>query len=84
MPRPPVPQAKHLQYVSGVSVSSYWLSAYAWDLINSSIPIILTVIIFAIFNVEAYSGTGLAAVFIILVSSKLRSLHLWFVCLFVC
>ena len=50
-------------------MTSYWLAAYAWDLINSLIPIIVTIIIFACFNVEAYSGVALGAVFLVLVSS---------------
>ena len=66
-PPPPPPQAKHLQFVSGVSPTSYWLSAFAWDMINAMVPVILTIILFACFQLEAYSGPALGAVFIVLV-----------------
>lgn len=78
LPSPPLlplpslhPQAKHLQYVSGVSPTSYWLSSYAWDLINSLLPVVLSVILFAAFQVEAYSGDALGAIFVILVRELL-------------
>jgi hypothetical protein len=31
-------KAKHLQTVSGVTPSAYWLSSYAWDVINYQLP----------------------------------------------
>lgn len=61
-------QIKHLQFLSGLHSSSYWLASYAWDLLNTLIPIILTVIIFAAFQVDAFSSSeALGAIFIVLV-----------------
>lgn len=61
-------QAKHLQFVSGVHTTSYWLANFAWDLLNAAVPIIITLILFAAFQVDAYSGEGLGAVFLLFVS----------------
>ena len=61
-------QAKHIQFVSGVQASSYWLSTFAFDLLNALIPSILTFILFAAFNLEGYRGENLAAIFLLLVS----------------
>ena len=60
-------QAKHLQFVSGVDVTSFWISTYAWDLLNALVPVVLSVILFAAFQVEGYTGDGLAGVFLLLV-----------------
>ncbi len=61
-------QAKHLQFVSGVFPSSYWLATFAWDLLNALVPVIVSVILFAAFQVDAFTGEGLAAIFVLLVS----------------
>ena len=61
-------QAKHLQFVSGVHTTSYWLANLTWDLLNGAVPIIISFILFAAFQVEAYSGEGLAAVLLLFVS----------------
>ena len=62
-------QAKHIQYVSGVHTSSYWLSTFAWDLLNSLGPIVASIILFAAFQVDAYSSVeALGAIFLLLVS----------------
>ena len=60
-------QAKHLQFVSGVHISSFWISTFAWDLLNAAVPVILSVLLFAAFQVDGYTGDGLAAVFLLLV-----------------
>ena len=49
-------KAKHLQLVSGVSPFVYWSASFAWDMINYLIPVVLIIIIFAAFDVPAYSG----------------------------
>ena len=36
-------QVKHLQFLSGIHPSSYWLASYAWDMLNTLFPIILTI-----------------------------------------
>ena len=62
-------QAKHLQFVSGVHSSSYWLATFAWDLLNALVPIVISVIIFAAFRVDAFSSPeALVAIFVLLVS----------------
>ena len=61
-------QAKHLQFVSGVQASSYWLATFAWDLLNSLIPAVLTVILFAAFQIEGYKGENIGAIFLLVVS----------------
>ena len=60
-------QAKLLQFVSGVFPSSYWLATFAWDLLNASVPVIVSIILFAAFQIESFSGEGLGAVFLLLV-----------------
>lgn len=71
-------QAKLLQLVSGVIPSSYWLATFAWDLLNASIPVIASIILFAAFQIEAFSSEGLGAVFILLVSTLIISLVMLF------
>ena len=46
--------AKHLQVVSGVGPGSYWLSTFAWDIINYTIPVFGILIVFAAFQTSAY------------------------------
>jgi hypothetical protein len=71
-------QAKHLQFVSGVHSSSYWL---AIDLCLGSpqcsrlVPIVISIVIFAAFGVDAFSSLeALAAIFVLLVSTCYTSL----------
>lgn len=47
--------------------SSYWLATFCWDLLNALVPVIVSVILFAAFQVDAFSGEGLAAIFLLLV-----------------
>lgn len=49
-------KAKHVQFVSGVGAYSYWLSSFLWDLFNYFLPIIGLFILFAAFDVDAYTG----------------------------
>lgn len=44
-------QAKHVQFVSGVHVATFWLSALLWDLISFLIPTLLLL-------VRAAAGAG--------------------------
>ncbi|XP_058851719.1 phospholipid-transporting ATPase ABCA3-like isoform X1 [Acipenser ruthenus] len=48
-------KAKHVQQVSGVYVSNYWLSALLWDLINFLMPCVLMLVVFRAFNVRAFT-----------------------------
>lgn len=59
-------KAKHLQLVSGVSPFVYWSASFAWDMINYLIPVVLIIIIFAAFDVPAYSGERLGYVTLLL------------------
>jgi len=59
-------QAKHIQFVSGVHVTSFWVSAFLWDLINSLVTVIFGVILFAIFPNDSYRE-NIGAVFLLFV-----------------
>uniref|UniRef100_A0A8C0GWN4 ATP binding cassette subfamily A member 3 n=1 Tax=Chelonoidis abingdonii TaxID=106734 RepID=A0A8C0GWN4_CHEAB len=48
-------KAKHVQFVSGVYVANFWLSALLWDLINFLIPCALMLVIFQAFDVKAFT-----------------------------
>lgn len=60
-------KSKHLQFVSGVSVTSYWLSALAWDLINAFLPIFLTLVVFRGFPLDAFHGSSLTSIVLVLI-----------------
>ena len=51
-------KSKHVQFVSGVYISNFWLSTYLWDLINYTVPCILICFLFYAFQVEAYANNG--------------------------
>ncbi|XP_028395322.1 ATP-binding cassette sub-family A member 3-like [Dendronephthya gigantea] len=60
--------AKHVQFVSGVDPFSYWTASWAWDLINFTFPCICIIILFACFDVPAYTGGNrLGIVFLVLI-----------------
>ncbi|NXR15534.1 ABCA3 protein, partial [Semnornis frantzii] len=48
-------KAKHVQFVSGVYVANFWLSALLWDIINFLIPCALMLVIFQAFDVQAFT-----------------------------
>lgn len=50
-------KAKHLQTVAGVKGSAYWLSSYAWDIMNYQIPMWTTVILMFAFGVSTFTTT---------------------------
>ena len=57
--------AKHVQFVSGVDPLSYWTASWMWDLINFTFPCVCIVILFALFDVPAYTGNNnISVVFI--------------------
>ena len=60
-------QAKHIQFVSGVHSTSYWLASLAWDLLNAAVPVIISFLLIAAFNIPEFRGTTLAAVLLLLV-----------------
>nr|KAF6442985.1 ATP binding cassette subfamily A member 4 [Molossus molossus] len=51
-----VNKAKHLQFVSGVSPITYWLTNFLWDITNYAVSAALVVGIFAGFQKKAYTS----------------------------
>ncbi|CAL9192995.1 unnamed protein product [Musa hybrid cultivar] len=51
-------KAKHQQLISGVSVLSYWVSTYIWDFVSFLFPTSLAVILFFMFDLNQFVGTG--------------------------
>nr|XP_046148467.1 LOW QUALITY PROTEIN: retinal-specific phospholipid-transporting ATPase ABCA4a [Oncorhynchus gorbuscha] len=51
-----VTQAKHLQFVSGVSPVIYWTANFLWDMVNYSISAALVVAIFMVFDKKCYTS----------------------------
>ncbi|XP_047424587.1 retinal-specific phospholipid-transporting ATPase ABCA4a isoform X2 [Mugil cephalus] len=51
-----VTQAKHLQFVSGVSPLVYWMANYLWDMVNYSISAAMVVKIFIFFDKKCYTS----------------------------
>uniref|UniRef100_A0A8C5FEU4 ABC transporter domain-containing protein n=1 Tax=Gadus morhua TaxID=8049 RepID=A0A8C5FEU4_GADMO len=49
-----VNKAKHLQFVSGVNPSIYWVANFAWDMCNYAVPCVIVILIFLCFQQEAY------------------------------
>ncbi|XP_052003577.1 phospholipid-transporting ATPase ABCA1-like [Xyrauchen texanus] len=63
-----VSKAKHLQFVSGVNPTIYWLANFAWDMCNYVIPSVIVIIIFLCFQTKAYvSPPNLPALILLLV-----------------
>ncbi|XP_053328151.1 phospholipid-transporting ATPase ABCA3 [Spea bombifrons] len=48
-------KSKHVQFVSGASSFSYWLSALTWDMLNFLIPCVFMLVVFQAFEVKAYT-----------------------------
>ncbi|XP_034561698.1 retinal-specific phospholipid-transporting ATPase ABCA4a [Notolabrus celidotus] len=51
-----VTQAKHLQFVSGVSPLVYWLANFFWDMLNYSLSAAMVVEIFIFFDKKCYTS----------------------------
>ncbi|KAG7216739.1 hypothetical protein INR49_021122 [Caranx melampygus] len=51
-----VTQAKHLQFVSGVSPLVYWMANFLWDMVNYSISAAMVVQIFIFFDKKCYTS----------------------------
>uniref|UniRef100_A0A669EM12 ATP-binding cassette, sub-family A (ABC1), member 4a n=1 Tax=Oreochromis niloticus TaxID=8128 RepID=A0A669EM12_ORENI len=51
-----VTQAKHLQFVSGVSPLVYWMANFLWDMVNYSISAAMVVEIFIFFDRKCYTS----------------------------
>ncbi|XP_060256842.1 retinal-specific phospholipid-transporting ATPase ABCA4 isoform X2 [Ovis aries] len=52
-----VNKAKHLQFVSGVSPTTYWLTNFLWDIMNYTVTAALVVGIFIGFQKKAYTSS---------------------------
>ncbi|XP_075038451.1 retinal-specific phospholipid-transporting ATPase ABCA4 isoform X2 [Mixophyes fleayi] len=62
-----VSNAKHLQFVSGVTPTVYWLTNFCWDIANYAVSVAMVVIIFIGFEKKAYtSSTNLPALIALL------------------
>lgn len=59
-------KAKHIQQVSGVNLSTFWLAAFLWDMINYIVPCVGILILFAAFQVPAFTGYNLGVVALLL------------------
>ncbi|XP_064150853.1 ATP-binding cassette sub-family A member 17-like [Loxodonta africana] len=60
-------KAKHVQFVSGVHVVTFWLSALLWDLISFLVPSLLLLVVFLYYKEEAFTCNGnILAVFLML------------------
>ncbi|KAM9449520.1 phospholipid-transporting ATPase ABCA1 isoform 1-T2 [Clarias gariepinus] len=63
-----VSKAKHLQFVSGVNPTAYWVANFTWDMCNYIVPCIIVIIIFLSFQQKAYvSPQNLPALVLLLV-----------------
>uniref|UniRef100_A0A3Q3GSS5 P-type phospholipid transporter n=1 Tax=Labrus bergylta TaxID=56723 RepID=A0A3Q3GSS5_9LABR len=63
-----VNKAKHLQFVSGVNPTVYWLANFAWDMCNYVVPCLIVIVIFLCFQQKAYvSPANLPALILLLV-----------------
>eukprot|EP01083_Nonionella_stella_P295639 1004703_1 len=51
-------KAKHLQLISGVSQFAFWTSIYTWDFLSYLIPGLLSLVVFAAFNVGTLVGSN--------------------------
>ncbi|XP_050245854.1 ABC transporter A family member 1 isoform X2 [Quercus robur] len=51
-------KAKHQQLISGVSILSYWTSTYIWDFVSFLFPSSFAIILFYIFGLDQFIGTG--------------------------
>ncbi|XP_032366681.1 retinal-specific phospholipid-transporting ATPase ABCA4 isoform X4 [Etheostoma spectabile] len=51
-----VTQAKHLQFVSGVSPLVYWMANFLWDILNYSISAAMVVEIFIFFDKKCFTS----------------------------
>jgi hypothetical protein len=48
-------KAKHLQTVAGVKPGAYWLSSFAWDVINYQFPLWSVVVLMYSFGIDAFT-----------------------------
>ncbi|XP_054907006.1 phospholipid-transporting ATPase ABCA1-like isoform X1 [Poeciliopsis prolifica] len=63
-----VSKAKHLQFVSGVNPTIYWITNFVWDMCNYIVPCFIVIVIFLCFQQKAYvSPPNLPALILLLI-----------------
>ncbi len=50
-------KAKHLQTVAGVKPSAYWLSSFAWDVMNYQFPLWIVITLMYALGVDSFTTT---------------------------
>jgi len=71
-------KSKHLQYVSGLRAPIFWLSAFFWDFVNYLVSICILILLFAAFQVEAYTGANLFYLALIFIGYGLAALPIMY------
>uniref|UniRef100_A0A4W3HE36 ATP-binding cassette sub-family A member 1-like n=1 Tax=Callorhinchus milii TaxID=7868 RepID=A0A4W3HE36_CALMI len=61
-----VSKAKHLQLVSGVNPTIYWIANFAWDMCNYAVSCVMVVVIFLCFQQKSYVSSANLPVLILL------------------
>lgn len=71
--------SKHLQLVSGVRRSTYWLATFIWDYLIFIIPCCCLFIIFALFNINDYTEKFQNVLLLLLLYgwAMLPSMYVW-------
>ena len=54
------------QLISGVSIPAYWLSTFAFDIINYMVPCILSLVLVGAFDIQQLLSDGRAGATIVL------------------
>ncbi|XP_046858898.1 phospholipid-transporting ATPase ABCA3-like [Xenia sp. Carnegie-2017] len=68
-------KAKHIQFISGVDVLSFWSATYLWDMINYMIPATVIIFIIAAFGINAYSDVEtLGSIYFLLILQGLAAI----------
>lgn len=49
----------HLQIISGVSTTAYWLSSFLWDFLNFFVPSLICLILLLIFDIDTLIGENI-------------------------
>ncbi|KAK3090139.1 hypothetical protein FSP39_009459 [Pinctada imbricata] len=62
-----ISSSKHLQFVSGVNPTIYWITNFLWDMLNYIVPCCLCICVFLAFDIDAYvSSTNLPSLILLL------------------
>lgn len=74
-------KAKHLQFTSGVSLSTFWCATFIWDVINYLMTAVCLVLVIWGFNVDAYivkdHVVHIALLFLLYGFAMLPFMYLW-------